>query len=481
VLEGPGAVFVFGQDQVYALEGDHAALVEAVLAAAGAPVGREELVAAVLREAGADASERAAVDAAVDLLVRLGALTTVVTPPAKSASKAADTPGAHVVVCVTGAVGAVYAPQLVERLVAAGHQVRVAMTRSARRFLAPRSFEAITHRPVATSLWNGTPEAPAPHIELAQWADAVVLYPCTATTLARLTAGDCSELVSAVATTTRAPVLLAPSMNLQMRDAPAVAENLAKLRERGMFVAYAAEGHEVADAPAERVLRAGVATPAAHVVRYVGWLLERSLSGGPRLLSRAAWAEEHAAQASRGLAFAADEDMVRALEAHAAPPARVLDVGTGSGAMARAAARKGYVVVATDFARGAIERAEAAAGGAHVTWLVDDVTEPSLVGAFDVGIDRGCLGCVPIARRERYARSMAALVRPGGVLLLKVHRAPAKNLRAHGFTPEEVLALLAPSFDPIAQHDAVLAFGDVKESPAFFFELRRRAAVRGAV
>ena len=470
VVRGQNAVFLFGAraEDACSLEGDHASLVEAVLDAAAAPIPREKLVARILSEAGAEPSQRAAVDASVDLLLRFGAL---VHPGAEAVPEAPLVGGGRVLLCVTGAIGALYAPMLVERLVAARHDVRVAMTRSARRFIRPRSFEAVTHRRVAHDLWQGTPEAPAPHIELARWADVVVVYPCTATTLARLVAGDCSELVSATVTSTRAPVLLAPSMNVEMLRAPAVAGNLARLRERGFFIAYGGTGTEVADAPDERVRRGGVAAPASHVTRYVSWLFDRAAGAEPRLLSRAEWDAELDGHA---MADAVDPDVARALENHASSPARVLEVGTGLGAIARAAARMGHVVVATDFSRRAIERAGKAAGAASVTWVVDDVTQSSVVGSFDVCVDRGCLGCIPVSRRERYAAAVASLVRPSGVLVLKVHEAPARQVRAHGFTREDVQALFEPWFLPIAVNESRLRFGEIQEGPALLFELRRR-------
>jgi phosphopantothenoylcysteine decarboxylase len=473
VLLGQRQVFLFAAKDsgpACALEGDHAELVLAILDHASEPLSRDAIVDRVLEQAGADASRRPAVDQGIDLLLQWGALVALgaaepTTPDARALR------GAHVVVCVTGAIGAAYAPPLVERLVAAGHDVRVAMTRSARRFIAARTFQAITHRRVATSLFRGSSEEPAPHIAIARWADVVVVYPCTATTVGRLASGDCSEIVSAIATTTRAPVLLAPSMNAEMLVAPAVAANLERLREQGFFVAHPGSGIEVADAPAERVRRGGVAAPAAHVVRYVAWLLERAIGGGPRVLSRSEWDAEHARHAS---ADAIDEDLARALDAHAASPARVLEVGTGLGALPRAAAKKGHAVVATDFAKGAIERAQAVDPAARIIWIVDDATDSSLRGSFDVCIDRGCFGCIPVVRRQRYAEGVASRVRPGGVLVLKVHLAPARQIRAFGFTREEVTALFEPWFSPITVSASTLDFGELAGSPALLFELRRR-------
>jgi 3-polyprenyl-4-hydroxybenzoate decarboxylase/SAM-dependent methyltransferase len=472
VMSGPGGVWFLGAGDACLLEGDSGELVLAVLEHATTPSTAEAIVAAVAQAAGVDAGAVQPIRDAVALLVRTGALIddTDRAPPALPVTRRAG----NVVVGVTGAIGAIHAPSLVQQLLAATHDVRVVMTRSARRFISRRVFEAITQRPVVTSLWSGSPRAPAPHVELAQWADVVVVYPCTASSLARIAAADCSELVSAVATTTRAPVLLVPSMNTEMFRAPLVTQNLDRLREHGFFIAHPGHGHEVAEAPSERVLRMGVAAPAAHVVRYVDLLLERAASGGPKLPSRAEWSADHERRAVPEHDPPVDPDVARALHDHAAQPSRVLDVGTGFGEVARAAARSGHTVVATDFSEVAIERAHSIDPSLPVTWLVDDMAETALRGSFDLCIDRACFGCISVARRERYIASIAALVQPGGIWLLKVHRAPLSTLRAHGFTEEEVTELMAPWFETLSARESLLSFGASGDRPAWTFELQRR-------
>jgi 3-polyprenyl-4-hydroxybenzoate decarboxylase len=474
-MHGQGTVWLLGSEKNpgCTLADDSATLVLAVLDAAESPIRREDLVARILAQAGPDEGHAQVVEDAISVLVRAGELVEGGAPEPRATSSVreerASNPGAHVVLGVTGAIGSLAAPALADRLLGAGHDVRVAMTRSARRFVAARAFEAITQRPVATSLWSGSPEIPAPHVELARWADVMVVYPCTATTLSRVAAGDCSEIVSAIATTTRAPVLLAPSMNPEMWRAPAVRENLEKVAGSGFFVAQPAHAIEVADAPAERTRRMGGAAPVPHVLRCVAHLLARAAAEGPRLATRAEWELEHARHDGDD---AIDPDIARVLDEHV--KARVLDVGTGLGAVARAAALRGHAVVATDFARTAIERAQAVAPDVPVTWVVDDATDSSLRGAFDLCIDRGCFGCIPAGRRERYVERMAALVRAGGEWLLKVHRSPTLPLRAHGFTRDEVLAIVAPYFEPIDVGESVLSYGSARNSPSWTLRLRRR-------
>src|SRR5690606_15613764 len=112
-------------------------------------------------------------------------------------------PGPRVVLGVTGAVAAMHTPALVQRLQARGFEVRVAATETALRFVRAEALEALTHRPVVHAIWPVDQVHVVPHIELAQWADAVVVCPASATTIARLATGDHSSVVAAIALATR--------------------------------------------------------------------------------------------------------------------------------------------------------------------------------------------------------------------------------------------------------------------------------------
>src|SRR6185436_13381226 len=124
--------------------------------------------------------------------------------------------GARIVVGVSGGIAAYKAAELVRMLDKAGAHVDVAMTPRAQRFVGPMTFQALTRRPVFTDLFDLTEEATIGHIQLADAADLVVIAPATASTLARLAHGDAGDAVTAIALATRAPVLLAPSMNVNM-------------------------------------------------------------------------------------------------------------------------------------------------------------------------------------------------------------------------------------------------------------------------
>ena len=172
----------------------------------------------------------------------------------------------RVVLALTGGVVAAHAPALTEMMLGRGFRVRVAATPSALRFVSALALEALTHEPVVRSRWPSHVGAMVPHLELAQWAGVVLVYPTTATTLSRIARGDCSSIVSALAISARVPVILVPAMNEAMFDAPSVRRNLAQLREDGFVVMHPSLGYEVAVAPSDRKLHYGAAPTVQSVV-----------------------------------------------------------------------------------------------------------------------------------------------------------------------------------------------------------------------
>src|SRR3990167_903248 len=103
------------------------------------------------------------------------------------------------------------------------------MTARAQKFVGPMTFQALTRRPVFTDLWSLSEEAQIGHIQLADRADLVVIAPASANVIARLAAGLADDPVSAIVLATRAPVLIAPSMNVNMWNHPLTRANLQKL------------------------------------------------------------------------------------------------------------------------------------------------------------------------------------------------------------------------------------------------------------
>ena len=110
------------------------------------------------------------------------------------------------------------------------------MTDNAQRFLTAQTFQALSHRPVRTSLWDETAEAAMGHLELAGWAQRVIVAPATANTIAKLAHGLADDLVSTLCLATEAPLAIAPAMNHRMWRHPATQANVAVLRSRGVQV-----------------------------------------------------------------------------------------------------------------------------------------------------------------------------------------------------------------------------------------------------
>jgi phosphopantothenoylcysteine decarboxylase/phosphopantothenate--cysteine ligase len=142
---------------------------------------------------------------------------------------AAPLAGATVVVGVGGGIAAYKAAEVVRLLDKAGARVRVAMTARAREFIGALTFQALTRHPVFTDLFSPTEEATIGHIQLADAADLVVIAPATANVIARLAAGMADDALTAVVLATRARVLLAPSMNVNMWQHPLTQANLRRL------------------------------------------------------------------------------------------------------------------------------------------------------------------------------------------------------------------------------------------------------------
>lgn len=150
---------------------------------------------------------------------------------------------AEIALGITGGISAYKAVEIARGLQQAGHGVTAVMTRGARRFVTPLTFEAITGREVVTDLWASGRNADIEHIALATRIDLLLVAPATANTLARFAQGHADDFLSAMFLATRAPVVLAPAMNSQMYAHPAVVRNLALLRERGATIVDPGSGY----------------------------------------------------------------------------------------------------------------------------------------------------------------------------------------------------------------------------------------------
>jgi phosphopantothenoylcysteine decarboxylase/phosphopantothenate--cysteine ligase len=148
----------------------------------------------------------------------------------------------HIILGVTGGIAAYKAAAVCSQLVQAGAQVDVVMTTSAQKFIAPLTFQALTHRPMYADMFDIPAGENIPHIALADAADLLLIAPATAHTLAKLANGLADDLLSAIALATPAPLLLAPAMETDMWQHPATQANIEKLRVWGATVVGPAEG-----------------------------------------------------------------------------------------------------------------------------------------------------------------------------------------------------------------------------------------------
>ena len=148
--------------------------------------------------------------------------------------------GRELLIGVTGGIAAYKAASLVSQLVQAGAGVSVIMTRSATKLIAPKTFEALTGRPVGLRVFG---HGAHPHIDAAQRAELLCIAPATANILAKAACGLADDLLSTVFLAFDGPVLMAPAMNTIMWQKPAVQRNVAQLRADGIQLVDPAEGH----------------------------------------------------------------------------------------------------------------------------------------------------------------------------------------------------------------------------------------------
>lgn len=145
---------------------------------------------------------------------------------------------------VSGGIAAYKSCELVRRLRDLGAEVRVVMTEGATRFVTPTTFQALSGAPVRVSLWDESAEAAMGHIELARWAERILIAPASADIIARLAHGQADDLLTTLCLASAAPLSIAPAMNQQMWAHPAVQANVAVLRERGVSVLGPAVGDQ---------------------------------------------------------------------------------------------------------------------------------------------------------------------------------------------------------------------------------------------
>jgi phosphopantothenoylcysteine decarboxylase/phosphopantothenate--cysteine ligase len=155
-----------------------------------------------------------------------------------------DMQGKRILLGVSGGIAAYKSPDLVRRLRERGAEVQVVMTAAAREFVTATTFQAVSGRPVRSELWDAAAEAAMGHIELARWADAVLIAPASADFLARLAGGHADDLLATLCLATQAPLAVAPAMNHIMWANPATRANVALVSQRGVQLFGPAAGDQ---------------------------------------------------------------------------------------------------------------------------------------------------------------------------------------------------------------------------------------------
>ncbi|MCF8032946.1 MAG: bifunctional phosphopantothenoylcysteine decarboxylase/phosphopantothenate--cysteine ligase CoaBC [Desulfarculaceae bacterium] len=187
----------------------------------------------------------------------------------------------RVLLGVTGGIAAYKAAELASRLCQQGCEVRVVMSDHAKRFVGPLTFAALTGNPVPGDWFEANQESTISHIDLARWAQVVVVAPATANFLAKAAHGLADDLLSTLLLATDAPLLLAPAMNPHMYGHPTVRDNLAALRGRGVQVVGPAAGRTACgeDGPGRMV------EPMVIAERALDLLSDQDLAGVPLLVT----------------------------------------------------------------------------------------------------------------------------------------------------------------------------------------------------
>jgi len=142
----------------------------------------------------------------------------------------------RIILGVSGSIAAYKSPDIVRRLQDLGAEVRVILTSGGREFVSERSLQTVSKNKVHDNLWDSEAELSMGHIELAKWADVVIIAPSSANTIAKLCHGKADDLLSTVILATSASVMVAPSMNQQMYASLAMKDNLVLLQKRGVRI-----------------------------------------------------------------------------------------------------------------------------------------------------------------------------------------------------------------------------------------------------
>ena len=186
----------------------------------------------------------------------------------------------NIVLGISGGIAAYKTPELVRRLRERGADVQIVMTASAEEFVTPTSLQAVSGRPIRSNLWDKEAEAAMSHIELARWADLVLIAPATAEIMARLAGGGAPDLLTTLCLATEAPIAIAPAMNRVMWANPAVQANRRTLEDRGMQILGPDHGSQACgETGAGRMLDPEVIADAVCSPEFAGAVADGVLAG----------------------------------------------------------------------------------------------------------------------------------------------------------------------------------------------------------
>jgi phosphopantothenoylcysteine decarboxylase/phosphopantothenate--cysteine ligase len=186
----------------------------------------------------------------------------------------------NIVLGISGGIAAYKTPELVRRLRERGGDVQIVMTASAEEFVTSTSLQAVSGHPIRTNLWDKEAEASMSHIELARWADLVLIVPATAEIMARLAGGGAPDLLTTLCLATEAPIAIAPAMNRVMWSNPAVQANRNTLEERGVKILGPETGSQACgETGAGRMLEPDAIADAVCSPEFAGAVVDGVLAG----------------------------------------------------------------------------------------------------------------------------------------------------------------------------------------------------------
>jgi len=185
----------------------------------------------------------------------------------------------RIILGVSGSISAYKSPDIVRRLQDLGAEVRVILTSGGREFVSERSLQTVSKNKVHDNLWDSEAELSMGHIELAKWADVVIIAPASANTIAKLCHGKADDLLSTVILATSASVMVAPSMNQQMYASLAMKDNLQLLQKRGVRIIDPGFGNQACGDIGE-----GRLTEPSEIARQASELFQNNALGGKKVL-----------------------------------------------------------------------------------------------------------------------------------------------------------------------------------------------------